>query len=292
MSKVPTTGSITLEGLSREFRSNRLGQQPTGYNVQDLQYAVASDGVTTGYGSQSLNTTFNFNGTRGKTRKWFTSGGTVAPKGGSGPTSSTPAGFTDVSTSYVDDGFTAITLPFAFRILGTSYTTAYVGSNGYITFGSGSSAYSGLSASNPPQPKIVFGAGDRNWTYVGKAIQYGYEGPAGINNISITIRIETNSSFGSNQTRGTANSVIEITFINTENCVDGVNFNGFAVNTGNWVDAGGLSSGVYSTNALLLPITLQANYSWSPYVYDTTGTWNNGNWQAGNYWYPWPNTNY
>ncbi len=40
-----------------------------------------------------------------------------------------------------DDCFTQRTLPFAFQFYGTNYTTAFVGTNGYITFNSGDSSY-------------------------------------------------------------------------------------------------------------------------------------------------------
>jgi filamentous hemagglutinin family protein len=41
----------------------------------------------------------------------------------------------------VDDSYVTYSLPFAFPFYGTTYTTAYIGSNGMITFGTGTSQY-------------------------------------------------------------------------------------------------------------------------------------------------------
>jgi hypothetical protein len=43
----------------------------------------------------------------------------------------------------------------------------FVGTNTYITFGGGSSAYSGLSASNPPYPTIFLGSADHSFSRLG-----------------------------------------------------------------------------------------------------------------------------
>jgi hypothetical protein len=51
-----------------------------------------------------------------------------------------------------DDTFTLINIGFPFEFYGTTYTQAYVGSNGYVTFGSGNSSYSNTSIPNPSTP--------------------------------------------------------------------------------------------------------------------------------------------
>lgn len=61
-----------------------------------------------------------------------------------------------------DDGYWAIVLPFNISFLGTSYNTVYVGTNSYITFGSGSTAWSSLGAGWPQIPKIHLGARDNS----------------------------------------------------------------------------------------------------------------------------------
>lgn len=75
-----------------------------------------------------------------------------------------PNGTTGLSLVYngnVDDTFFTVNLPWSISFLGSNYSTVYVGSNGYITFASGSSTYSGFSASNPPGPHISIIPADR-----------------------------------------------------------------------------------------------------------------------------------
>jgi hypothetical protein len=192
--------------------------------------------------------------------------GTEPPPSLRGPstaTSSTPSGFTDILTSYTDDSFVAVNLPFPFRLQGVDYYTAYVGSNGYITFGEGYSSYSSLLPSFPSVPKIFFGPGDRNMTYVGVQYHSGYGSRANTNlkgNTAVVIRIETNSVYNVNLTRGTADSVIEITFVNPENTVgsfgtgSGRNESRISISTGNWVNNPSNTLymwGIYSASAEL-----------------------------------------
>jgi len=66
----------------------------------------------------------------------------------------------------IDDTFFTIPLPTTFNFLGNNYSNVYLGSNGYITFGSGSSIDSSLSFNNPNLPKIHVYAGDRRVTNV------------------------------------------------------------------------------------------------------------------------------
>ena len=61
----------------------------------------------------------------------------------------------------VDDTYFTVNLPWSVNFLGTSYSRVYVGSNGYITFQTGSSTYSGFSASNPAGPHITIYPADR-----------------------------------------------------------------------------------------------------------------------------------
>jgi len=63
--------------------------------------------------------------------------------------------------SYADDANYPISLPFTVPFLGVNYSTVYLGSNGYITFGGGSNAYSGLTGANPPFPSLMIMPGDR-----------------------------------------------------------------------------------------------------------------------------------
>jgi len=75
-----------------------------------------------------------------------------------------PNGTTGLNLVYngiVDDTFFTVSLPWTVSFLGSNYGTVYVGSNGYITFASGNSTYSGFSPSNPGGPHISIIPGDR-----------------------------------------------------------------------------------------------------------------------------------
>lgn len=77
-----------------------------------------------------------------------------------------PAGYTSLQNGSVDDSFVSLTMA-ATTIMGTSRNIAYIGSNCYITFGAGSSLYSGLSTTNPALDKFMFNAADRSYQRVG-----------------------------------------------------------------------------------------------------------------------------
>ena len=77
-----------------------------------------------------------------------------------------PTGYTSLQNGSVDDNFVTVTIA-ARTIMGTSRTSAFIGSNAYITFGSGSSAFSSLSTTNPALDKFMFNAGDRSYQRVG-----------------------------------------------------------------------------------------------------------------------------
>lgn len=77
-----------------------------------------------------------------------------------------PAGYTSLQNGSVDDSFVTVTIA-ATTIMGTSRTSAFIGSNAYITFGSGSSAFSSLSTTNPALDKFMFNASDRSYQRVG-----------------------------------------------------------------------------------------------------------------------------
>ena len=67
-----------------------------------------------------------------------------------------------------DDAYVLIPdIGFDFFYMGVNFrSTIYIGSNGYITFGSGSTEYSNLSLSNPSFPSIHFGSADNSWQLV------------------------------------------------------------------------------------------------------------------------------
>ena len=71
-----------------------------------------------------------------------------------------------------DDGYWTLALPFSITYLGTSYSTIYVSTNHYLTFGAGSTIYTGLSATTPNLPKIMWSCADNSV----QRIYYGVEG--------------------------------------------------------------------------------------------------------------------
>jgi len=104
--------------------------------------------------------------------------------GGSGLTASTT-----VTNGSNDDGFWNLLLPFNVSYFGNSYDRVYVGTNMYLTFEAGSSVYSGLSATTPNLPKIMWTAADRSV----QRIYHGVEGTAP--NRTYRIRVEGHTSF-------------------------------------------------------------------------------------------------
>jgi hypothetical protein len=294
MSGLPGFGStIDLDGIAREFRSRR-GSGPDAYDVYTIEQRIASNSSPEdGQSGQTAGTYWNMYGMAGKYRHYYTWGGYEQPKGGYYATSSTPAGFTDLWTGYMDDSYVQFNMPFNICIGGSYYSTGYVGSNGYITFGGGSSQYSGLSYGAPAYNKIMFGSGDRNMTYCGIMYHTGYDSTQG--SIAVTIRYEGNSSYSTNTTRGSADSVVEITFINWQNTVNRYG-QGIAINTGAWVNSTFGGSGMCFPSGAYFSWTMAAGTSYGLWLYEGTytngsnfsGNWYNGALQAGNYWNPYP----
>jgi len=67
---------------------------------------------------------------------------------------------TSPTTGTNDDGYWTLNLPFNVNFLSESYSTIYVGTNGYITFGGGSTDEPIYFASNIPYPKIMIASGN------------------------------------------------------------------------------------------------------------------------------------
>ena len=131
-------------------------------------------GTGTGF-SPSANTTYVWNATSTTTtflagyqyiNGVATAAGSTSPSlGASSVGSWPPTNWTSLQNASVDDAFVSVTIaPTTF--FGTSRTTAYIGSNAYITFGAGSALYSGLSATVPAVDKFMFNAADRSYQRV------------------------------------------------------------------------------------------------------------------------------
>lgn len=107
-------------------------------------------------------------------------------------------------TGSADDGYWTVPLPFDITYLGQTYSTVYIGTNTYITFGGGSSAYAQLSPSEPPYPKIMISAADN------KAFQI-YQGIEGTSpNRTFRIRWEGHHIYNTSST--TPTMIYEATF--------------------------------------------------------------------------------
>jgi hypothetical protein len=103
-----------------------------------------------------------------------------------------------------DDGFWTLTLPFNVEFIGLTTNIVYPGTNTYITFGGGSSAFNALSFSNPAFRKIIMSSADNSC----QRIYYGTEGSSP--NRTYRIRWEGTASTGG--TLGSPNMVYEATF--------------------------------------------------------------------------------
>lgn len=103
-----------------------------------------------------------------------------------------------------DDGYWTLNLPFDIEYLGTTYSTIYVSTNHYLTFGSGSTVYLGISAATPNLPKIMWCSADNS----AQRIYYGVEGTAP--NRTYRVRLEGNG--GTSGTLGNPGMVCEYVF--------------------------------------------------------------------------------
>jgi Subtilase family len=163
-----------------------------------------------------------------------------------------------------DDGYWTVPLPFSVSFLNQTYSTIYVGTNTYITFGGGSSNYSQLSSSNPAFPKIMISANDNSC----QRIYYGVEGIAP--NRTFRIRWEGTSAISG--TLGSPNMVYEAVFYeNTTNQIDvhtGVNARWSSQSLGSVypfdytaVSVPLTGTVVVNSNTAQLPITISTSYS-------------------------------
>lgn len=86
--------------------------------------------------------------------------------GPSNTTLSNPTGWTRVINDSEDDDYVRIPAGFNLGFNGTNYTSVYLGSNTYYTFGAGDSEYSGLGADVPPLPGVHVCSSDNSYQRV------------------------------------------------------------------------------------------------------------------------------
>lgn len=116
-------------------------------------------------------------------------------------------GFTPSTTptsGNTDDGYWTLSLPFPISFNGATYSTIFVGTNTYITFGAGSTAYSNLDVSNPALPKIMISCGDNSC----QRIYYGFSGSSP----NRTYRVRFEGTSATTGTLGSPNMLYEATF--------------------------------------------------------------------------------
>ena len=85
-----------------------------------------------------------------------------------------------------DDSYESVSIPFSFPFYGSSYTTAYVGSNGYLTFESGDTTYGESFGVHFDRPRISMlfddlnpsAGGSVSWKTVGDAFVVTWDGVA------------------------------------------------------------------------------------------------------------------
>ncbi len=136
--------------------------------------------------------------------------GNAVPVAGSTVTASTPSGWTQIYNGNVDDTPLQVTgLPFPLLYNGVSYTSFFLSPNGYITFGAGSSQYTGLGATNPALPKIFINATDDSMQKVytrstSNTFRLRFEGNTSATNTGTTFRVYEVAFFRP-QAFGTAN---------------------------------------------------------------------------------------
>ena len=175
--------------------------------------------------------------------------GDAVPLAGSGIATSTPAGWTEVFNGNIDDTPLEITgMAFPFLFNGVSYTSFRLSPNGYITFGAGSSQYTGLGNGNPALPKIFINATDDSMQKVF------------VRSTANTFRVRVEGNTSSSNT-GTTYRVYEIAFFKAF-AFD--SFHVFEVRMGVSPDNTGLFN-VYSASAVLNPDPAPvpaANKSW------------------------------
>lgn len=114
------------------------------------------------------------------------------------------AGMAQLVSTNVDDGFVEISLPFSATVGGVVHSSIFIGSNNYITWGSGSTSYNSLSFSNPTQPTLHLGSSDNSYQRV-----YSFTDPA---NRFVRARFEGNNS--TSGTPGNPGIVWEATIFN------------------------------------------------------------------------------
>lgn len=215
----PFTGADAETDIEETVTFNETGTWTITYNTtvtsssEDIVYATLLDCV--------------LNITGGSPAAVVTDLGSVSIGSTAGLTSSTTP-----TVGNNDDGYWTLSLPFTVTYLNQNYTSIFVGTNTYLTFGSGSTQYSGISASSPNLPKIMVGASDNSV----QRIYYGTEGSSP--NRTFRVIVEGNASTGG--TLGSPGMKYQYTFY--ENSADQIDLI-IAQNNRKTTSGGGFTTG-------------------------------------------------
>jgi hypothetical protein len=272
--------NIQLDGKERKVNYSDMGSQIDGYSPGDgtlsssrVAYGTAYPRYDTYANAQPASS--GFSGICSDSALLTTTGTfSVVPNTGNQITTSTGAatvisipsslfGGTGLTASTTptfgnnDEGYWTLALPFNITYNGTSYSSVYIGTNSYITFGAGSIEYIDLSAFNPFLPKIMISAADNS----AQRIYYGTVGSSP--NRTYRVRWEgTNAASG---TLGSPNMIWEATFYeNASSQIDieiGVNARNATSTTFYDTRFSGTSSACPTATGLIAT-ALETNRSW------------------------------
>lgn len=166
------------------------------------------------------------------------SGAKLPVFGARGQTTYPASGWTAIA-SPGDDASVDVTLPFTWRYNSVGYTIVSPNSNFYITFGTGSTVFSGLANNNPGLNKIFFAGADNSWQRVSR-IASGTD----------YLRIRWEGSAATSGPVGNPNMVYELTFFNPANTGNTSVFE-LLVGVQNRANVVGTISGICSNTAQL-----------------------------------------
>lgn len=192
------------DGTLSATNSTSGSSRPDSYTINDDLFDTGTTGVCTPSAALSGTSTFTSLLNDAKRITTNSGSGTISELSFNllGPASLTSS--TSPSVGSNDDGYWILNLPFSILFNGSSYSTIYVGTNSYVTFGGGSSTYSSISFSNPALNKILISARDNSC----QRLYYGTEGISP--NRTYRFRFEGTSSTGG--TLGSPNMVYEMIF--------------------------------------------------------------------------------
>lgn len=249
------TGSFSISNSTGSFALNIAADILT-EGTESFQVQVRVNSTVGPVVGTSSTVTINDTSLSPGLPSYITLGSKLPTAGPAGSSPHPPTGWTSLQNASADDAFVTFTSPFSVTINNTAYTTHYPGSNGYITWGSGRTEYSGLSATNPPQNKLMLGAADNS-----------YQRVSTITNGTLYTRVRYEGNGSTSGTVGSPGIVWEVTFFNPAN-YGGVPV--IEILVGNHNRTSGVTS-ISTTSVHMLTWTISSNTAYV-LVGNSTGT--------------------